>query len=78
MASDPNAAIVLRLIALLREERRAQKISQETLAKMTGLSRTGVRHIESGKFKPTLYSLLKMSEALGLDLWRMMRKVQKD
>ena len=75
--SDPHATTILRIIALLREERRAQGLSQETLAKMSGLSRTGIRHIESGKFKPTLYSLLKVSEALGLDLVRLIQKAQR-
>jgi DNA-binding XRE family transcriptional regulator len=75
--ADPHATTVLKIIALLREERNSQGLSQETLAKMSGLSRTGIRHIESGKFKPTLYSLLKVSEALGLDLFRLIQKAQK-
>jgi transcriptional regulator with XRE-family HTH domain len=77
VASDPHAATVLRIIALLREERHVQGLSQENLAKLAGLSRTGIRHIESGKFRPTLYSLLKVSEALKVDLASMIKKAQK-
>ncbi|GEM_PF-1523513 len=77
MASDLHATTVTRLISLLVNERRAQGLSQETLAERAGLSRTGIRHIESGLFKPTLYSLLKVSEALGVDLPRLIRKAQR-
>jgi transcriptional regulator with XRE-family HTH domain len=75
--SDPHAAIVFHVITLLREKRVAQGLSQEKLAQLAGLSRTGIRHIESGQFKPTLYSLLKISTALGLDLPRLIQKAQK-
>ena len=74
MESDPHAEIVNRVIALLREERNKQGISQETLAKKAGLSRTGIRHVESGNFKPTLYTLLKIAEALGISLSRLIQR----
>ncbi|XHR28473.1 MAG: helix-turn-helix transcriptional regulator [Chthoniobacteraceae bacterium] len=77
MASDPHATTVICVITLLRENRVALGLSQEKLAKLAGLSRTGIRHIESGQFKPTLYSLLKIAEALGLDLSRLIRQAQK-
>jgi len=77
VASDPHATTVIRVIALLHEKRVAQGISQEKLAKLAGLSRTGIRHIESGQFKPTLYSLLKIAQALGLDLPYLIRQAQK-
>lgn len=78
MAADPHATTVTRLISLLTERRRAKGISQEKLAKMAGMSRTGIRHIESGVFQPTLYSLLKISAALRVNLPRFIRKAQKD
>ena len=74
MPFDPHATVVLRVIARLQQERLAQGISQEKLANMAGLSRTGIRHIESGLFKPTLYSLLKIAEALRLDLPGLLRE----
>ena len=38
---------------------------------MAGMSRTGVRHVESGKFQPTLITLLKIAEALNANLPRL-------
>jgi len=35
---------------------------------MAGISRTGLRHIESQGASPTLYSVLKLAKALDLDL----------
>jgi transcriptional regulator with XRE-family HTH domain len=76
VASDLHASTVIQVIAFLKKERCAQGLSQEILARKAGLSRTGIRHIESAQFKPTLYSLLKIAEALRLNLPRVIRKIQ--
>lgn len=51
----------------------AQGISQQRLAEMAGISRTGLRHIESLETSPTLYGLLKLARALGLDLSKLLK-----
>lgn len=45
-----------------------QGLSPARLADLTGMSRTGLRHIESLETSPTLYCLLRIAKALGLDL----------
>jgi len=45
---------------------------------MAGLSRTGVRHVESGQFRPTLYTLLKLADALDLDFSGLLRKARNE
>jgi hypothetical protein len=35
-----------------------------------------LRHVESGKFRPTLHTLLKMAEALDLDLPNLLANAQ--
>ena len=76
MAADPHAETVNRVIQALRDERKKKGLSQERLATMAGLSRTGVRHVESGQFRPTLYTMLKLAEALDLDFPGLLRKVR--
>jgi len=77
LAVDLHAQTVTRVIAFLREERQKQGISQETLAKMAEMSRTGIRHVESSQFNPTLYTLLKIAEALKVSLPRLIGRAEK-
>ena len=43
---------------MLQDERKAKSISQEKLAKLTGLDRTAISHIENGKRSPTFTTIL--------------------
>jgi len=52
---------------ILQEERKAKNISQEKLAKLTGLDRTAISLIETGKRSPTFSTILKMCSALEVD-----------
>jgi len=52
---------------ILQEERKAKKISQEKLAKLTGLDRTFISLIENGKRSPTFSTILKICSALEID-----------
>jgi len=52
---------------ILQEERKAKKISQEKLAKLTGPGRTFISLIENGKRNPTFTTILKICSALGLE-----------
>ncbi|MFC5050123.1 helix-turn-helix transcriptional regulator [Rubritalea spongiae] len=52
----------------LKAERERQGISQQRLSEMAGVSRTGLRHVESLDTNPTLYSLLKIARALSINL----------
>jgi len=65
---DKERKTVETICKALRAARLEQGLSQKRLAEITGMSRTGLRHIESLETSPTLYSLLKIAKALGLDL----------
>jgi transcriptional regulator with XRE-family HTH domain len=52
---------------ILQEERKAKKISQEKLAKLTGLDRTFISLIENGKRNPSFTTILKICSALEID-----------
>lgn len=52
---------------ILQEERKAKKLSQEKLAKLTGLDRTFISLIENGKRNPTFSTILKICSALEIE-----------
>ena len=64
---DIEMAAVKSICNQLREERERQGISQQKLSELAGISRTGLRHIESLETSPTLYSVLKLAKALDID-----------
>ena len=68
MKRDKDQETVARICAALRDERIKQGISQQRLAEMVGISRTGLRHIEAREASPTLYNLLRIARALQFDL----------
>jgi transcriptional regulator with XRE-family HTH domain len=52
---------------ILQDERKAKSISQEKLAKLTGLDRTAISLIENGKRSPTFTTILKICRALEIE-----------
>jgi len=66
------------LVALLEECRETQLVSKRELSQRTGVSRTAIRMIENGESQPTVYILLKISNGLGLDLWKLLKKAQTE
>jgi transcriptional regulator with XRE-family HTH domain len=73
---DHERATVESLCKSLKEERARQGLSQQRLAEMAGISRTGQRHIESLETNPTLYSLLKIAKAMDLNLCDILGKLR--
>lgn len=60
--------ILIETIRLLQEERERQKLSIKKLAGLSGVSRTGLSHIEKGERSPSLVNCLRIAAALGLRL----------
>lgn len=52
-------------IKLLREQK---KISQQDLAALCNFEKANMRRIEAGRTNPTVYTLHKISQALGISL----------
>jgi transcriptional regulator with XRE-family HTH domain len=61
---------VVRLLAARREK---VDVSKNVLAQRTGLSRAAIRLIEKRERKPTLHSLLRIAEGLGVELWKVIQ-----
>ena len=67
-------AVILRLV----DARLKKGISQTRLSELTGLSRSGLRHLEDGETNPTLYSLLKIAGALKVKIGRLIGSVMRE
>ena len=56
------------LIKMLKERRESLQVTQETLAELSGVGLRTVKQFESGKGNPTLFTLQKLGDALGLEI----------
>lgn len=70
--------VTVRLLRLLKEERKRQGISHQTLADAAGVNRSTVSLIEAGKRTPTITLCLKLTWALGLDFATLVENAQKE
>jgi len=66
--ADIHEQQVRRIVAVLVDARTQAGHSQRELARRCGLSRTGLSSIESGLAQPTVLSLLKIADALEVEL----------
>ena len=77
MLKSHSTRIVSEVVRQLRELRQKKGLSHEALALKAGVSRPAVSHIESGKRKPSLMVAVKLCDALGVDLSRILQEVEQ-
>lgn len=78
MANDAErAAMCAQVARLLREERERQGLSLSALSQRAGLSRQMVSYVEKEERSPTLDTLLRLTEALGLPLERLLEHARR-
>lgn len=56
------------LIKIIKERREALQVTQEGLAELSGVGLRTVKQLESGKGNPTLSTLHKISDVLGMEV----------
>jgi transcriptional regulator with XRE-family HTH domain len=56
------------LIKTIKERRKALQVTQEKLAQLSGVGLRTLKQFESGKGNPTLLTLHKISEVLGMEV----------
>ena len=56
------------LINTIKERRENLKVNQENLAKLSGVGLRTLKQFESGKGNPTLLTIQKIAEVLGLEV----------
>lgn len=57
-----------KLIQTIKERRETLQVTQETLAELSGVGLRTLKQFESGKGNPTLLTLSKISDILGLEV----------
>lgn len=56
------------LINIIKQRREMLQVTQETLAQLSGVGLRTLKQFESGKGNPTLLTLQKLADALGLEV----------
>jgi transcriptional regulator with XRE-family HTH domain len=64
------------LIKVLKNRREVLKVTQEHLAELSGVGLRTLKSIESGKGNPTIETLTKLADVLGLELKLEIRKLE--
>ena len=64
------------IIQTIKERREMLQVTQETLAEISGVGLRTLKQIESGKGNPTLHTLQKLTEVLGLEINVQVKKMQ--
>jgi transcriptional regulator with XRE-family HTH domain len=56
------------LIKSIKERREELQVTQETLAELSGVGLRTLKQFESGKGNPTLLTLSKLADVLGMEV----------
>jgi len=56
------------LIKTIKERRESLQVTQETLAELSGVGLRTLKQFESGKGNPTLLTLQKIADVLGMEI----------
>jgi len=56
------------LISTIKERREGLKVTQENLAKLSGVGLRTLKQFEGGKGNPTLQTIQKLADTLGLEV----------
>lgn len=70
-------AIGINVVRLLREEREKRGLSMNVVAQRSGLSHSIISLLERDLRNPTLDTLLRISEAIGVDLGEIIIRARK-
>ena len=66
------------IIETLKKRRITLQVNQETLAMLSGVGLRTVKQFESGKGNPTLETLQKIADVLGLELQLAIKNLAKE
>lgn len=56
------------IIQTIKERREVLQVTQETLAELSGVGLRTLKQLESGKGNPTLLTLQKVADVLGMEV----------
>lgn len=59
---------LIEIIKTIKERREVLQVTQETLAELSGVGLRTLKQLESGKGNPTLLTLQKIADVLGMEV----------
>ncbi|MEI7583755.1 helix-turn-helix transcriptional regulator [Runella sp.] len=65
------------LIKLIKERRQMLKVTQESLAELSGVGLRTLKQFESGKGNPTLQTLQKLADVLGMEISLQLKTISR-
>ncbi|PIQ14450.1 MAG: transcriptional regulator [Flavobacteriales bacterium CG18_big_fil_WC_8_21_14_2_50_32_9] len=65
-----------KLIEQIKNRRDELQVTQETLAEISGVGLRTLKEFESGKGNPTLKTVSKLADALGLKLYLQIKSIE--
>ena len=63
------------LVKTIKERREVMQVTQETLAELSGVGLRTLKQFESGKGNPTLRTLQKLADVLGMEICLKLKNV---
>lgn len=66
------------LINAIKERREVLQVTQDTLAELSGVGLRTLKQLESGKGNPTLLTLQKIADVLGLQVSLKLKNLSPD
>lgn len=66
------------LIQTIKERREMMRVTQETLAELSGVGLRTLKQFESGKGNPTLLTMQKLADVLGMEICLQIKKTTEN
>jgi len=66
------------LIRTIKERRKAMQVTQETLAELSEVGLRTLKQFESGKGNPTLLTLQKLTDVLGMEIYLKVKNITRN
>lgn len=66
------------LIQTIKERREMLRVTQETLAELSGVGLRTLKQFESGKGNPTLMTFRKLADVLGMEVCLQIKKPKEN
>ena len=66
------------LIQTIKERREMMRVTQETLAELSGVGLRTLKQFESGKGNPTMLTMQKLADVLGMEIGLQIKKTTEN
>lgn len=66
------------LVQTIKERREMMRVTQETLAELSGVGLRTLKQFESGRGNPTLLTMQKLADVLGMEVCLQIKKPKEN